>query len=225
MLAVVMAPAKWPWFPARDKTGTAAMGSARRDENIFRRMQRVVRIAEAAAFDAARRTIPDVVLDVGTGFTVIKLRQPPLAGLVDRGLIGPDEIQAAHEIEQAWRAIDGRYRLKAVALDRIDGSRHSDMPWPATLAKTVHAYQSWAAYWSARRKVHGDPMLAVVTAVVIEELPIRDIALRVGRRHSVVEQGLACGLRHYAAWSGFVSGHVARQWLDAAEAVFARDRA
>lgn len=187
-----------------------------------RRMLRAVRIAEAAAFDTARRVIRDIVCDVGTGYTQIKLRQPPLANLADRGAIGPEEIQAAQEIEHAYFAIDGRARLKAVALDRVDGGRHSDMPWPATLEKTVRTYQSWATMWAQARNANGDPMLDVVIAAVIDEEPVRDIALRVGRRHSVVEQGIVWGLRHYAAWSGFAPPDAARQWLDAGPAVFLR---
>lgn len=176
------------------------------------RVLRAVRKAERHAGDGTQLS--------GTGQTILKHRQAPIARLVDSEKIGPEEIQAAQEIEQAFFAIDTRGRLCGMTLDRVDGGRHSDLPWPATVAKAVVNYQRWANHWSSRRKAYGDPMLEVVVAAVIDERPIKEIAMDVGRRHTTVELGLASGLRHYAAWAGFASGQMAALWLDAAESVF-----
>lgn len=181
---------------------------------------RAIRKAEASEFDKKRATIKDAVEDVGTGHTILKLRQPPIGHLADKKLIAGEEIQAADEIALAFFAIDTRGRLQGMTLDRVDGGRQSNAPWPAVTAKAVANYQRWANYWSDRNARYGDPMLEVVIAAVIDERPVRQIALEIGRRHSTVERGLAAGLRDYAARNGMAAKGTAHKWMTEAEGLF-----
>jgi hypothetical protein len=49
---------------------------------------RLVRKAEASEFDRKRASVKDAVVDVGTGQTILKLRQKAIPKLVDQGKIG-----------------------------------------------------------------------------------------------------------------------------------------
>jgi hypothetical protein len=49
---------------------------------------RMVRKAEASEFDRKRASVRDAVVDVGTGQTILKLRQKAIPKLIDQGKLG-----------------------------------------------------------------------------------------------------------------------------------------
>lgn len=211
------------WMEGRDTPGaarfTAAIEAKREAVKASRapvpsphaRVMRQVRKAERVGGDGTEHS--------GTGFTVLKHRLPPVAKLVETGKLGPEGLDAAREIERAFFALTRRLMVKGgLSLDRVDGGGMGTVP--AAAAHAVAAYQSWANHWSRRRKMLGDPMLEVVIAAVIDERPVREIALDVGRRHSTVERGLVAGLQDYAARTGVVGGKLATSWIAQAAAVF-----
>jgi hypothetical protein len=184
---------------------------------------RAVRKAEMDALEHARKTIKGEVFDVGTGQTILKLEQRPLAALYEAQKISNTEAIAAQEIEQAVFAIHSGGRLAGMSLDRVDGGgRSGDSPWPAHLAKLVKTYQSWANHWSKARDRTGNPMLEVIFSAVIDERPFYIIAQEANCSRRRAERAVICGLRHYAAWGGYVSGRQATAWIASAEDVFSR---
>jgi hypothetical protein len=189
------------------------------------RLMRLVRKAEADAIEQARKTVKGEVMDVGTGQTILKMLERPLPKLHEGKKIGGPEVMAAQEIAQAVSAIGSGGRLSGISFDRVDAGRGMEgSDWPARLAKIVKNYQSWANHWAKERNRTGNPMLKVMYAAIIEETPFNDIAAEVNYGRRRVEQAVICGLRHYAAWSGYVSGRQATAWLVAAEDVFSRRR-
>lgn len=153
-------------------------------------------------------------------YTVIKLRQAPIAKLIDEHKIGPEEMQAAQDIETAFFALSSRLMCKGMTLERIDRSGNSDAPWPARTAKAVGLYNAWATHWTKRANLYGDPMLQVVIAAVVDRRPLRGIAADLGYGLKRIEAAVIGGLRDFAVRSGLVTGHLAKRWSDAAEVVF-----
>lgn len=183
------------------------------------RIQRVVRKTEAAEFDRKRDAIKERVDDVGTGQTIIKLRQAPLPFLIGKHKIASEELQAADEISLAFTALSGALMVKGISFDRVDCSRGtSDLP--LRVAGAVSRYQDWAKVWSQRNASYCDPTLEIVIAAVIDERPIRAIAADMGFRVQKVEKAIINGLRDYAAHIGVVTGHHAQIWRDKAAAEF-----
>lgn len=227
------------WFAAEVARRRSAVKSSQRTNHaVSAAPMRAVRKAEIEAREIAlrklgRQEIEGPVEDVGSGQTLLKFRRTPIARLIDIGKLGPEEIQAAQEIESAFFAIDSRGRISGMSLDRVDGGgRHSDLPWSARVAGAVQNYQRYAVYWTKRSNLYADPMLQVVIAAVIDERPVREIAMDVGRRHSTVELGLVWGLRDYSLRAGFATAQTGWEWVredrrfhgvepyDAAERVF-----
>ena len=173
-----------------------------------RRMKRLVRLAE--------REGP------GTGQTILKQYAKPVQSLADSKEIGPEELRAAEDIDQAVHDLCGSLGVGSAALDRVDGGHASSDAKAAAITKRVIRYQRWADYWSRRKKTEYDPMVEVVFSAVVDERSIRDIASEVGRHHAVVRAALAAGLRDYAARAGWVTGALRRRWESEAEEVFAR---
>lgn len=177
--------------------------------------------AEDAARTTARKSVKGGVPDVGTGQTIIKLRQPPIAYLIDHRRIGAEERQAADEIALAFFTLSSRLMVKGIAYDRVDGGRGHDVPWPLRVAGAVANYQNWARLWSDRNKTYCDPTLEIVIAAVIDERPIRGIAQDLGFRPAKIARGVVCGLRDYAAHASIITGKVAENWRQEAEREFA----
>jgi hypothetical protein len=191
------------------------------------RLLRAVRKAEVEAYEAGlkklrRGVIDGPIQDVGTGQTIIKLQQKPLAHLVDCGKIGGAEISAAQQIDLAVSSIKAGGRLLGISYDRVDRGHAGDAPWPARIAEAVNNYQDWANHWSRERNRTRNPMLQVIWEAVIEEYAFHVIAQNVGCSRRRAEKAVICGLRHYAAYHGFVSGALATAWFQAAEDVFNR---
>ena len=173
-----------------------------------RRIKRLVRLAE--------RDGP------GTGQTIIKQYAKPIQSLADAKEIGPEELRAAEDIDQAVHDLCGSLGFGSAALDRVDGSHASSDAKAAAITKRVLRFQAWANYWSKRKKTEFDPMVEVVFAAVVDEQSIRDIAYEVGRHHAVVRAAIAAGLRDYAARAGWVTGALRERWIREAEEIFTR---
>jgi hypothetical protein len=190
---------------------------SRRQATAFSRMQREVRKVEAEAREA------NPGQDVGTGQTILRLQrhQPPLRTLLDARKIGPDELEAAEQIAQAAASVAMGGILRAVQLERIHG-RPDERDWPHTLAVAVRNYQDWQRYWTAEWARTRNPMLEVVWSAVVDEQPIAGIAADIGYGHRRTTRAIICGIRHYAAFAGLVTGVQRQTWLDAAQHVFAR---
>jgi len=193
------------------------------------KMQREARKAEAVAHEANLRKlraqeITGPVQDSGTGQTILRLKrhQPPLATLVEGKKIGALELQAANEIELADLSVDLRGRLAAIDLQRVDHGRQGDNPWPLEVALAVRNYQKWQNHWSREHKLTGNPMLEIIWCAVIDERPISVISQEVGYGRHLTGRAIVCGLRHYAAYVGMITGTQARLWLGTAQHVFDR---
>jgi hypothetical protein len=177
--------------------------------------------AQKAALAAARATIKGEVPDVGTGETIIKFRQPPVAYLIDKRRIGSAEQQAASAIELAFYTLSSSLMVKGISYDRVDSSRGHDLPWSVRVADTVKTYQKWANVWSDRNKQYCDPTLEIVIAAVIDERHIRGIAQDLCFRPAKIERAIICGLRDYAVRAEIVDGRQAQAWTQEAEREFA----
>lgn len=186
---------------------------SRRQATAFSRMQREIRKAEAEAREINAG-------DTGTGQTILRLNrhQPPLRTLLEAGKIGAIELQAAEQIALAFTAVASRGILSAALLDRVDFGQ-SGRDWPAQIALAVRNYQQWANFWSDEWKRTRNPMAGVIWSAVIDQRPISVIAQEVELSYYFTERALVCGLRHYAAHAGLVSGNDAREWRDKAQAL------
>jgi len=187
-----------------------------------RRMLRLTRKAELNAFEEKRDTIKEAVTDVGTGYTILKLKDHPIGKLFDEHKLVPEAVTAADEIHTAFHAIASRVMIRPGCLERIDGRGRGDMPWPAKISRSVSNYQVFARHWTKRANL-GDPMLEVLIAVVIDERSIRDVAYQVVVHHSRIKRAVIAGLQDYAARSENIakilsSGKAAR-WKEEAERV------
>ena len=180
------------------------------------RMLRAVRKVEAAGREATTG-------DPGTGQTIIRMarHQPPLRTLLEARKIGATELRAAGEIALAANSVATGGILRAVTLERASHGM-DDSPWPAKVAFAVRNYQKWQNHWSAEWKRSRDPMLEVIWAAVIDERPISVIAMDIGCGPHKIQRAIGAGLRHYAAFTGMVTGHHASVWLEAAQHVFDR---
>lgn len=204
-------------------TGTVSMAKSTKQSGpvTAARLMREVRKAESSEFDRKRANIKDAVLDVGTGQTILKLRQKAIPKLVDEGKIGPEELAAAAEILIAFNAIASRLMCRGISYERVDnGGGSPDTSWPAKIAKPVERYQAYASAWTRRNEDYGDPTLEIVIDAVIDELHLSAIHAKHGCRLAKIEKALICGLRDYAARAGFITGHKAQAWQDEAAAVF-----
>lgn len=157
--------------------------------------------------------------DRGTGLTRLKLSPNPIARLADQKKIGPEELQAVEEINEAFSALASRLMVRGMALERVDRSGVDDRHAGAA-ARAVANYTAWANFWSVRAKAHCDPTLQIVVAVAVDQWSVRMTAAELGLHHSKVEAGVISGLRDYAARAGFVNGRIAERWMLAAEGLF-----
>jgi hypothetical protein len=128
----------------------------------------------------------------------------PIARLVDSGKIGPEELQAAQEIERAFMALAGGLFMRPQSMERVDGGR-GQQDWPAGLAQAVNRYQDWANYWSAQRQQKLDHTLEITIAAVIDQRQIKTIAMDMGFHARRVTDAVKGGLRDYAIRAGWLS--------------------
>ena len=150
-----------------------------------------------------------------TGYTLLRHTHGPIERLVRAKAIGPEELQAAHEIDVAFMAIAGSLLLKSADLERVD--RGTGGPEPAWLVDAQRRYRVWAGAWSVATKQHGDRTLEVVIAAVVDERSLEAIELDVGLRHGTAKRMIANGLRDYAIRAGWLRGKTAVKFDDGEE--------
>lgn len=150
----------------------------------------------------------------------IRLKGGPLAGLIDRKRIGPVEVTAAQDIDRAFTAITLGVGFKPISLERND--RGGDTNWPAATIDAVRRFQSWAGFWSDRKK-RGDKSLPICIAAVIDERSLSGIEDDEGIRNGSAGKVVARMLRDYSARAGWVTGGLAAQWKAEAEMSFKLD--
>lgn len=157
----------------------------------------------------------------GTGQTILKQRKTPIQKLIDDGKIGPEEIEAAGEIDRGFNAIARSLSIRGMVLERIDSSG-GDRHIPIKALRSVRNYQRWATYWSERKKQYSDPMLEIIIAAVIDERPVRTIGAELSFHHATIERALIAGLRDYAARMdpSPVDAKIGDQWIADAERKF-----
>jgi len=185
--------------------------SRRQPVSLPSRMMREVRKAEATARE-------NNAGDTGTGQTILRLNrhQPPLRTLLDGKKISAVELHAAEQIALAVTAVSTRGILSAALLERVDWGQ-SGRDWPYHVAVAVRNYQQWANHWSKEWKRTRNPMSEIIWSAVIDERPISVIAQEVELSHYITERAIVCGLRHYAAHAGLVTGNDAREWRERAQ--------
>ena len=186
--------------------------------SLSSRMLRAARLAETEAR-------ADNVQDVGTGFTILKLKsrnQPPIRTLVEAKRIGAVELQAASQIELAAVSVHSGGILHAVDLVKVSRGRQTDSPWPAHVAVAVRNYQDWQRHWTREHALTGNPMLECIWSAVIDERPLSVIAQEIGYGRHLTTRGVIAGLRHYAAHAKMIVGIQADRWRLEAQHVFDR---
>ena len=186
--------------------------------SLSSKMLRAARLAEAEAR-------ADNVQDVGTGFTILRLKgrnQPPIRTLVEAKRIGAVELQAAEQIALAASSVASGGILHAVDLVKVSRGRQNDNPWPAHVAVAVRNYQDWQRHWTHEWNLTRNPMLECIWSAVIDERPLSVIAQEIGYGRHLTTRGIIAGLRHYAAWANMITGTQADRWLGEAAHVFDR---
>jgi hypothetical protein len=153
----------------------------------------------------------------GTGATILKFEESPVARLINSKNIGNEETQAADDIKTAFHSIAGGLMIKPQELERKDKS-HSEYESTRLIA-AQNRYQEWARYWS-KRKARGCKLLEIVIASVIDERAFHYIDGDLGMRHGKAKKALICGLRDYAARAGWADSKLSPQWIATAESVF-----
>lgn len=181
------------------------------------------------AYTRAERVSGDGTEIGGTGATVLKQGLSPVAHLLrpkhDRPpLISMVEQRAADDILYAVMAITAPLRIRSVSMEYVDGRGYNPGYGMGRQADTVKRYKAWADFWSQRRKLYGDPMLEVVFAGVVDEVPFKTIGANIGLRYVVVRDGFIAGLRDYAARAGWATKTEASEWEAAALKVFRKPR-
>jgi hypothetical protein len=184
-------------------------GNQHMADDIPARMMRHVRKAERISGDGSEIS--------GTGFTILKRADSPIARMLNSGAIGSSELQASEDICLAFRAISGALFLKPLSMERRDRSNSTHEP--ARVIDATSRYQAWANIWSDRSK-QGDPTLEIVIAAVWDERALRNIEQDLNIRNGTAAKATAAGLRDYAARAGWAQGAAGRQWLVSEGAVF-----
>lgn len=167
-----------------------------------------------------KRTLRKIERESGTGATgatILKLTRTPIVELVERKLIGPVELQAAIEIEDAFMAISGALILHRGSLERIDKGVHAS--WTPTVGQVVERYRAWAEHWSVMAK-RGAPMLSIAIAAIVDQRPLRVIDADVGIRRGRAAKALVAMLRDYAARAKWADSQTCQRWIEAAERFF-----
>lgn len=181
------------------------------------------------AYARAERVSGDGSEVGGTGATVLKQRLSPVAHLLrpkhDRPpLISMVEQRAADDILYAVMALTAPLRIRSVSMEYVDGRGYNPGYGMGRQADTVRRYKNWADFWSKRRNLYGDPMLEIIFAGVVDEIPFKTIGANTGLRYVVVRDGFIAGLRDYAARAGWTTKTEASTWKAEALKVFSKYR-
>ncbi len=156
-----------------------------------------------------RKRIRDINKQV-IDLACVRLRGGPIASLIDRKKIGPEEVRAAQEIDKAFTAITLGLGFKPISLERSDRS-HGDSHWPLEMIRLMDRYNEWAKFWSERKQT-GDKSLSICIAAVVDEQSFTSIEDNECIRNGLASKVVARLLRDYAARAKWVTGHLADQW-------------
>ncbi len=136
-----------------------------------------------------------------TGYTLLKQAPAPIARLIMDRQIGPEELQAAHDICTAFHSLTGALWLRPLLMERQDRGPSGNEP--AAVLDAQRRYRAWAEHWS-RLRVHGNHTLRIVIAVVIDEWAFKVVEYDIGLQHGKAKAALICGLRDYAVRAGWL---------------------
>ncbi len=153
-----------------------------------------------------------------TARIVRKLQGSPLAWLASRGRIHEKELRAAEDIMIAFLSPSRALVLRGCPMERPYQDDNVDTS--GTSGDAERRCGAFVQYWSRRAKL-GDPTLAIVVAIVVDQRPFSSIEEEIGIRSGQAASAVVAGLRDYAARAGWVDGGLAQQWMDSATAVFA----
>lgn len=145
----------------------------------------------------------------GTGYTILKLTSKPIARLIEKRQIGPEELQAVQDICTAFHSLTGALWIRPLLMERLDRSHGGNEP--AAIVDSQRRYRNWADHWSMLRK-RGDRTMEIVIAAVIDERAFHIIEDDIGLRHGIAKKATIRGLRDYAARADWVKGKLAAKW-------------
>jgi hypothetical protein len=153
----------------------------------------------------------------GTGYTILKLTAKPIARLIEKRQIGPEELQAAQDISTAFHSLTGVLWLRPLLMERLDKGHGGNEP--AAIVDAQRRYRNWADHWSMLRK-RGDRTMEIVIGAVIDERAFSTIENDIGLRHGIAKRATIRGLRDYAVRADWVKGQLAARWRAEAGCTF-----
>lgn len=169
---------------------------------------RYLRMVEIEAAEKGENVAP------GTGATILRLKPDPVGKLVDQRKIGPEGLEAAREIEQAFDSIAGSLWIKPLSMERRDRSYSSREP--EYIAHLQSLYRQWADAWSAARKQHQCIVLPCTIGLVIDHRSPWDLCQEYRCRHEKAEHGAILGIMDWARRAGKLTKASAQTWQDIA---------
>lgn len=193
------------------KNTQITVASIGRFQRLVVEQERERLLAEARKYNEK----PDV--EPGTAGTILKLRQPPLDGLIKKKKIPPVAITAAQEYELALRTLWMGLSIGPQSWERKD--RGEPMPMAKKAAIALDHYGIWKDHWSVRSK-RGDPTCEIVYAAVIDLRSFDSIDRDMEIGHGKAAKATVYGLMDYAARAEMMSREDAKFWMWKAENVF-----
>jgi hypothetical protein len=140
-------------------------------------------------------------IDPATPETRAKFRKSTLAFLVDNNRIGPEELQAAAEIEAVYRHLCARLFAQQIRYsERVDKSTTHDPAWFLDAYET--RYKPWMNSFTGIGKaaMGGD----VCISIIVDGRFARDIDRENGWRHGTSMGILSTALHNYAVMAGWL---------------------
>lgn len=204
-------------------SGVATMARKAERASMAAKMLRAVRKAEADGTEALHSRVRrgevehPGSLDPGTGQTILKFHDGPIARLIKDKKIGPEELRAAEDIRIAVAAQTSALWIKPLSMERVDKAATGNEP--ARILDAVARYKVFANVWTIRAK-RGDPSLAALTMAVVDDWPFWLIEQDLRLRHGMAPKAVAAALRDYAARAGWATGAASRNWLVSEGAIF-----
>jgi hypothetical protein len=151
--------------------------------------------------------------DHTTARMVRRLQGSPLATLVSRGRIRMEELRAAEDIATAFLSASAGF-VSRQATNLRSSVREIGAP-----GETQERYGAFVQHWS-RRAALGDPSLAIVIAVVVDQHPLASVEEDIGLPRGRAAEAVVALLRDYAARAGSVDPGSAQRWINDAAKVF-----
>jgi hypothetical protein len=152
--------------------------------------------------------------DHTTARMVRQLQGSPLATLVSRGRIRMEELRAAEDIVSGFLSASAGFVGWQATKSR---SSFLESGTPSAPSDAQARYAAFVQHWS-RRAVLGDPSLAIVIAVVVDQHPFASVEEDIGLSRGKAAEAVVAVLRDYAARAGLVDPGSAQRWIiDAAQ--------